>query len=139
MQVPRWFAWVSKWYLHGLNGPFGSVNSLPEQAFSIFYNNNKEQANCTYKPVPPNLYPSKSSVQFRQNDVHNCGVCCMFFMFDLIISQSTVSWKAPLNEDGSLPPTITFGTSVLTTSDFKNLVQNQDGLQQHLNSLYQLF
>jgi len=60
-------------------------------------------------------------------------------MFDLIISQSTVSWKAPLNEDGSLPPTITFGTSVLTTSDFKNLVQNQDGLQQHLNSLYQLF
>ena len=27
--MPLWFLWVSKWFMHGLNGPFGSLSEIP--------------------------------------------------------------------------------------------------------------
>ena len=32
-EVPKWFDWVTKWYLHCLNGPFGSVHSFMKQQY----------------------------------------------------------------------------------------------------------
>ena len=60
-------------------------------------------------------------------------------MFDLIISQHAVTWQVPLNDDGSLPSTITFGSSVYSASELKIANQTDDEMQPYLNSLYQLF
>src|SRR6478672_1254997 len=31
--IPFWFVWVAKWFMHGLNGPFGSVSLIPKFFF----------------------------------------------------------------------------------------------------------
>lgn len=62
-------------------------------------------------------------------------------MFDLVITQIAVSWKGPLNKNGELPPSIQFGSSVLskTKLDSLPLMETNIHLQNHLYSLYKLF
>ena len=60
-------------------------------------------------------------------------------MFDLIISQHAVSWKAKLNKDGSLPDTIIFGSSILTKKDSVDLSTSKLHMQRHLNAFYWSF
>ena len=66
----------------------------------------------------------------------------MFFMYDLIISQIQVSWKASLNAFGALPPEIQLGSSVLSKKKLDKIGCGQTvtfDLQKHLNSLYVLY
>ena len=72
-----WFLWVAKWFMHGLNGPFGTVLQIPK----IFLPDQKGQMTvcCTEVFSVNNLFPNKNSIMFTQIDTWNCGVCCQFF------------------------------------------------------------
>lgn len=70
------FQAVTKWFIHGLSGPFGVVSRVGTQ----------NTARLGYPHVafedlshPMNISPPPSSFAFVQSDSHNCGVCCLFF------------------------------------------------------------
>ena len=60
-------------------------------------------------------------------------------MFDLLISQHAVSWKSSLTDNGSLPSSFQFGSSVLSANILETLPDPKFDLQKHLNAFYQLF
>src|SRR5690349_11942255 len=72
--MPSWFLWVSKWFMHGLNRPFGSVSQIP----SIFLPHPvvQKDLSCVELYEVYNLYPNNDSISFTQNDAWNCRVCC---------------------------------------------------------------
>src|SRR5688572_28663570 len=135
--MPSWFLWVSKWFMHGLNGPFGSVSPVP----NIFLPKPQvhEQVARAKLYKVNNLFPNNKSIEFTQDNGWNCGVCCQFFFFDLIVSQHLVSWNCAKNSDGSLPDSIRFGSSILQGEIFDKLPNVNFNIQAHINALYCLF
>jgi hypothetical protein len=138
---PDWFVFVAKWFMHGLNGPFGKITFFSKPYLSNIFKNSSKKAGKKFLPIRPNLIPGPSSVSFKQDDSCNCGVCCCLFMFDLVITQIAVSWIASLSDNGELPSSIQFGSSILskTKCDALVLMATNFNLQKHLNSLYKLF
>ena len=112
--LPPGFIWVCKWFMHGLNGPFGSVSTLSSSFRSKILKSDKtNNIHLQKNKIKNNLIPNGSSTAFRQEDQYNCGVCCFMFMYDLITGQHPNSWRVPLADDGILPPQIILGNSVL--------------------------
>ena len=46
--LPHWFTFVVKSMLHGVYGPSGTVNKLPEMLFKTLYNGQKEMAKTVW-------------------------------------------------------------------------------------------
>ena len=42
--LPHWFSFVTKWFLQGLNGPIGVVNTFPDKFLDSLYNSNVDLA-----------------------------------------------------------------------------------------------
>ena len=133
--IPPWFLFVSRWFMHGLNGPFGSVSKIP----IVFLPENTKALPGIKLHYVPNLFPNNQSISFIQNDTSNCGICCQLFKLDLIITQHNISWKASKNPDGSLPDHIKLGSSIIAEDKYRELPNSNFNLQNHLDFLYQLF
>ena len=109
--LPHWFTFVAKWFLHGINGPFGTVKKLPKGLMHAFYENNADLAQVVWKPPPTCLHFAPHSFTFVQNDSVNCGICCLLFMIDLVSSQVDQSWEGKAMLGPLLPNTIKYGST----------------------------
>ena len=107
--IPYWFTWVTRWFMHGLHGPFGKVRTWSEELETTFF---EYPPKFQYAQCPPNLVPNSSSLVFQQKDTFNCGVCCLLFVYDLLVSQAFTSWQQKITEADTLPNEIIFGASV---------------------------
>jgi hypothetical protein len=140
--LPHWFTFVVKWFVHGLNGPFGSFRNLSKKFLKAFYSNDVELAKVVWKPMPSFLLPSSNVLTFKQNDKVNCGICCLLFLIDPVASQADTSWEVPSNDPSPFPSSIKFGSMFFNLDAMK-----KDGkekakdtfLQQHLLTLYHVF
>jgi len=90
--APTWFLWVTKWFLNGLNGPFGKLLKLPENIITALYPSKKKIQYDKMVAIGNNLSPSPACYAYKQNDDYNCGVCCLLFMIDLIL-QVDQTWQ----------------------------------------------
>jgi hypothetical protein len=122
--------WACKWFLNGLNGPFGNVSLYSHDLIATILKNDNVATTVSSNQIKNNLLPNKNSISFVQDDIVNCGVCCLLFMYNLVTTQHNVSWRIPMNKDGTLPDSIVFGTS---TFGLKGSV-----MQEQLNLIYRL-
>ena len=89
MEIAQFQA-VTKWFIHGLSGPFGEVSGVRTK--------NSARLGFPHAPYedlshPMNVTPPPSAFPFVQKDSHNCGVCCLLFTIDFLVTQSNKSWK----------------------------------------------
>ena len=97
--LPHWFTFVVKWFAHGVNGPFGSVNKISKDYMTAFYDNNADLAKVVTKSAPRFILPAADVLSFMQNDQVNCGICCLMFLIDLVASQVDTSEEGKLNSE----------------------------------------
>ena len=109
--MPIWFTFSLKWFLNGLNGPFGVVEHFSDVFLEQFYKNDIEIAANIWRPVPECILPNPKSVSFVQNDSVNCGVCYLLFMVDLVVSQIEQSWEVTSNVGDKVPTFLVLGTT----------------------------
>ncbi|HEY9299411.1 MAG TPA: hypothetical protein VIQ31_24230, partial [Phormidium sp.] len=141
--LPHWFSFAFKWFVHGLNGPFGTVSKWSDPFVQIFYENDPGVAATSWTAIPPFIVPNSKCLKFCQmrGDVVNCGVCCLMFIIDLVTSQVDQPWNGPLNTRNTLPDVIRLGSTFLDKSvqdhlGTEHLKFDQD---KHLRALYRLF
>ena len=91
--APTWFLWVSQWFLNGLNRPFGKLLKLPENIIAALYPSKKNTQYDKMVAIGKNLSPSPACYVYKQNDDYNCGVRCLLFMIDLVITQVDQTWQ----------------------------------------------
>jgi len=132
-KLPEWFVWVAKWFLSGLNGPFGTVDKIPNLISSNFIRTKKKRkkSKVTFQHIGDNLLPNMDCTFFQQMDGHNCRVHCVLFMVDLVLSQVDQTWHLKEEQKGYLPYQIVLGSSLVD----KKLLKKGE-LQSHLNCLY---
>ena len=78
--------------------------------------------------------PNSSSLVFQQKDTFNCGVCCLLFVYDLLVSQAFTSWQQKITEADTLPNEIRLGASV-----FNPDVGHQEDTKTFVKKLYRFF
>ena len=130
--VPYWFTWVARWFMHGLDGPFGKVKLWSVELESALFSNPSKQGH--YETSLPNLVPNKQSLVFQQNNDYNCGVCCLLFIYDLLISQAFTSWQNKTDKKNILPKEIVFGTSCYNSD-----VDDKVLLADHVKRICEMF
>src|SRR5688572_17878999 len=81
--IPEWLIWVVKWFMNGLNGPFGTILKFHPLYLSTFFNDDSTMVQKVHHPIRCNLIPGHNSVAFTQDDSTNCEVCCLIFIIDL--------------------------------------------------------
>ena len=75
----HWVTFAVKWFVQGINGPFGTVKNISKKYMDALYGNNAEIARVVMKSVPEFILPATDSLSFRQNDSVNCGISCLLF------------------------------------------------------------
>ena len=105
-----------KWFIHGINGPFGIVSKISRGFIQHFYNNNPDIAQGVWKTPIGFITPTNKSIVFKQNDDVNCGVCCMIFMIDMVASQMNNTWELPLLSENTFQNTIKLGSTFINNS-----------------------
>ena len=128
--------------MNGVNGPFGSVEKLSNSFLKAFYDNNVELTKVVWKPNIPFLCPSGNVLSFKQNDVVNCGICCLLFLIDLVASQVDESWEVPSNDASAFPSHVKFGSTFFNLDAMRKEARQEDTdnfIQQHLLTLYHVF
>lgn len=118
--------------MHGLDGPFGKVKLWSVELESALFSNPSKQG-C-YETSLPNLVPNKQSLVFQQNNDYNCGVCCLLFIYDLLISQAFTSWQNKTDKKNILPKEIVFGTSCYNSD-----VDDKVLLADHVKRICEMF
>lgn len=122
--LPHWFTFVFTWFATGLSGPFGTVSTFTAQFVESFWNNDFKTSVLNFHSIQKYLEPSPESFVFTQNDSHNCGVCCLIFMIDLVCSQVSNTWNVkPTAKGETMPPKIQFGSTFLKLSGKEQLIQ----------------
>ena len=117
--------------LHGLDGPFGRVKIWSKEIKSAFY---KFPDKFQLRTVRPNLMPHRSSLVFQQSDSYNCGVCCLLFVYDFLVTQVFNTWHRKMGADNTLPEEIVFGSSV-----YNPAVAQQVDTKVHVTKLCNMF
>ena len=60
------FVWICKWFMHGLNGPFGSVSSNLVAIAKTFFKSNSAAKKTSSNCIKDNLQPNKQSLLFSK-------------------------------------------------------------------------
>ncbi|HEY9297610.1 MAG TPA: hypothetical protein VIQ31_14830, partial [Phormidium sp.] len=132
------FQAVAKWFIHGLSGPFGVVSGVRTL--------NSARLGYPHVPYedlshPMNITPPPSSFAFVQKDSHNCGVCCLLFIMDFLVTQATKSWKISVDPSESHLVCSDLGAALLLPSIRDHQLSDRAELQiqGQLKVLYTLF
>ena len=140
--LPHWFEFVVKWFVHGVNGPFGTVSSLSKPFLKAFYHDDVELSKVVWKPVPDFLLPSSKELAFKQDDSVNCGICGLLFMIDLVASQVDNSWEVKGNDASPFPISLQLGSTFFNMNALTDKDAQGDQnvtIKKHLLSLYHAF
>ena len=109
--LPHWFTYIVKWFLHGVNGPFGTVSKLSDGYVQAFYHNNMELTKVAKKTSLKYVGHDEDVFCFKQNDNVNCGICCLLFMIDFVSTQVECSWEVKNKVLSNVPNLSTIGTT----------------------------
>ena len=135
-EMPAWFQWVAQWFFNGLNGPFGRVNYIPDDMIRSFYPTDFSKILRNLGGIPKNLVPYPSCTAFIQRESHNCGICCLLFMIDFLLSQVDQTWQLPVAKKGILQQNNKLGTDFVNQNILK---AQQMSLQGYLDILFLVF
>jgi len=129
---------ATKWFIHGLTGPFGIVTGSGTKSMARLCNS----INLTsFDPslFPSVLIPPPNTLQIVQTDCINCGVCCTLFIRNFLLTQATQWWK--VTQDQVLSPCHYYGSRVLDASIIENLpsLPPKLNIAAYLKLIYNLF
>lgn len=140
--VPPAFHFVVKWFVYGLDGPFGKVSGTGTKKV-LFHciPEDKKNPKEIFTNVYDNLLPHSTFLQFKQKDIVNCGACCAMFIFDMLITQAFTTWKIKMPKNGHLPKSFKFGSSILSSDVYDSMGSKGHDFNPdtHLLYLYTLF
>ncbi|HEY9299713.1 MAG TPA: hypothetical protein VIQ31_25795, partial [Phormidium sp.] len=126
---------IIKWFIHGLEGPFGVVSGIQTSNLARLGFDNRLTEKIPYMIVPP-----AERLCIVQNDSNNCGVCCVLFLRDFLATQVSQTWKVP-SGDMFQSMCQNLGSTLLLEKYYKvlpNLPSNFN-LQAHLKLIFNLF
>ena len=89
------------------------MNSLLNKMKRSFYLTDSSKVLKNLAGIPKNFVPHSSCTAFIQRDSHNCGVCCLLFMIDFLLSQVDQTWQLLVSKNGILPQDIKLGTGLV--------------------------
>src|SRR5687767_10476282 len=91
--VPYSFLWVVKWFIFGLDGPFGKVSGCDTESCIYKFVLDNLKCHNSSQAIFHTLKPHASSLIFQQYDYVNCSPSCVMFVYDMLITQTFQSWK----------------------------------------------